>query len=173
MFEVGDYVVGSSNGICKVEDIVRLNLSSVDRRRKYYLLVPVAEKSAKLYIPQDGTNHGLRLVMTYDEAQDIIARIPFIEEMDIEDEKQREQVYKSIIQSGDPEGIMRILKCITSRKRDRIAQGKKVTALDDRSYQLAARNLSAELAFVLGKEKDEVRGILDEIADEKDSLVLV
>lgn len=169
MFEIGDYVVNASNGICKVEDIVCLNLSSVDRKRKYYLLVPVAEKSAKLYIPQDGKDHGLRVVMTYEEAQEIIERIPFIEELNIEDEKQREQIYKDIIRGGVPEDIMRIVKCMSHRKRDRIAQGKKVTALDDRYYQIAVGNLSAELAFALGKEKEEVRRILDE----DDDLVLV
>lgn len=173
MFEIGDYVVNASNGVCKIEDIVRLNLSSVDRKRKYYLLVPISEKSAKLYIPKDGTSHGLRLVMGYDEAQDIISRIPFIEEMDIGDEKQREQIYKEIIQGGDPEGMISIMKSMMHRKSDRLAQGKKATALDDRYYQIAAGNLIAELAFALGKEKDEVCGILDGSMDYMESLLLV
>lgn len=41
MFEKGAYVIYGSNGICIVQDITTLNLTGVDKNRKYYLLKPV------------------------------------------------------------------------------------------------------------------------------------
>lgn len=35
MFAIGDYVISGSNGICLVQEITTLNISGVDKNRKY------------------------------------------------------------------------------------------------------------------------------------------
>lgn len=51
MFKIGDYVVNAKNGVCKIEDIQEMNISG--KNKKYYLLIPQGERSAKVYIPVD------------------------------------------------------------------------------------------------------------------------
>ncbi|MEI3218659.1 MAG: hypothetical protein V8S08_02285 [Lachnoclostridium sp.] len=43
-----------------------------------------------------------------------------------------------------------------ARRQSRLAQGKKVTASDERFLRAAEENLYGELAVSLGKEKDEI-----------------
>ena len=38
MFKIGDYVVNLKNGVCKIEDILNMNLSG--ESKEYYLLIP-------------------------------------------------------------------------------------------------------------------------------------
>ena len=45
MFKIGDYVVNSKNGVCKIEDIPKMNISG--NNKEYYLLIPQGERNAK------------------------------------------------------------------------------------------------------------------------------
>lgn len=57
MFKIGDYVVNSNNGICKIEDIVHLDISMSSKDKLYYMLIHVEAKNAKVYTPADGKNN--------------------------------------------------------------------------------------------------------------------
>ena len=37
MFEIGDYVICGNKGVCRVEDIATLDITGVDKKRKYYI----------------------------------------------------------------------------------------------------------------------------------------
>ena len=53
VFEIGDYVIKAHNGICRIEDILHLDLPNADKDRLYYLLIPLENKNSKLYVPTD------------------------------------------------------------------------------------------------------------------------
>lgn len=162
MFEIGDYVVNANNGICRIEDIVHLDISMSGKDRPYYLLIPVEEKNAKVYIPADGANNRIRKVMNKKEAWKIIDAIPLIEEMWIDNDKQREQIYKEVIYSCEPVKLISIIKSMYHRKQQRNAQGKKNTAVDERYFKLAENNLYMELAFAMGKNKNDMQLLITE-----------
>lgn len=67
MFTVGDYVVCGNNGICRVQDITTLNISGIDKSRKYYLLKPVFLSGSTVYIPVDTADEAMRKAMNKDE----------------------------------------------------------------------------------------------------------
>ena len=92
MFQVGNFVLSATNGICEIVDVVNMNISGGDRN--YFLLVPVEEKTAKLYIPVDAAADRVRLVLSKDEALEVIKSIPEIEETWVENDKERERIYK-------------------------------------------------------------------------------
>ena len=46
MFNKGDYVVNSNNGICKIDGIVTMN--TPNGNKEYYLLIPLNEKKEKI-----------------------------------------------------------------------------------------------------------------------------
>lgn len=162
MIEIGDYVVNASNGICQVEEIVQMDLSGSKQMKNYYLMVPVEEKTAKVYIPVDTAQNRIRHVIDKEEAWNIIERIPVIEETWIDNDKEREKKYKEVLLSCDLDRLVGIIKNMYHRKQQRNAQGKKNTAVDERYFKLAENHLYAELAFALGKEKKDMQRLIEE-----------
>ena len=167
MFEIGDFVVKANNGICRVDDIGHLNISSVNKERLYFFLTPLNASGTKLYVPADKENNGLRKVITKDEAWDFIDRIPEIAEAWIADDKQREQKYKEAIQSCDPKMLMGIIKSIYARMQKRMTQGKKNISIDEHFFKIAENNLYTELAFAIGKKKEDMQNIILEKIEKK------
>ena len=39
MFEIGDYVLNATNGICKISEIVELDMSGDKKLKSYFLLL--------------------------------------------------------------------------------------------------------------------------------------
>lgn len=167
MFEIGDFVVKANSGICKIEDIGHLDISSANKDRLYFYLNPIGEANSRLYVPVDKADAGLRKVVTEEEAWEIIEKIPEVEEAWISDDKQREQTYKEAIQSCDPQKLISIIKNMYHRKERRTAQGKKNTSVDEHFFKLAENNLYTELAFAIGREKDEMKKIIAEKIENK------
>ena len=167
LFEIGDFVVKANSGICKIEDIGHLDISSANKDRLYFYLNPIGEANSRLYVPVDKADAGLRKVVTEKEAWEINEKIPEVEEAWISDDKQREQTYKEAIQSCDPQKLISIIKNMYHRKERRTAQGKKNTSVDEHFFKLAENNLYTELAFAIGREKDEMKKIIAEKIENK------
>ncbi len=160
MFQIGDYLVKANTGLCRVEDITPMEQFS--KEKLYYLLVPVADERAKIYTPTDSTTVTLRKALTSEEAWALIRRISLIEEIAVDNEKQRELKYKEALKSADPATLVSIIKTMYLRNQERNAQGKKATAMDERYFRLAETLLYSELAFAIGCDKNEMRQVIAE-----------
>lgn len=68
--------------------------------------------------------------------------------------------YKEAIQSCEPEILISIIKSMYYRMRKRGSQGKKDTVIDERYFKIAENNLYEELAFALGKNKNEMQKLI-------------
>lgn len=164
MFHVNDFVVHPTGGICRVEKIAPLEIPGADKSRDYYFLIPIREKGGKVFVPIDNES-TIRSVMTCDEAWKLIDEIPSIEELFVETDKQRELRYKEAIKSCDCRELVKIIKNLYARRKKRLEEGKKTTATDDKYFKIAEENLYSELAFAVGKERDEVESVIfDRIA---------
>ncbi|MDY5577497.1 MAG: CarD family transcriptional regulator [Lachnospiraceae bacterium] len=160
MYEIGDYIVKAVYGVCRVEDILHMNMSGTDKL--YYMLIPIEDKGAKIYVPTDTVDIGIRKTMTKEEAWEFIERIPEIEETWIDNEKLREKRYKEVVRSCKPDDLVGIIKTTYLRKKRRLEQGKKNTAVDERYLKMAENHLYSELGFALDKDKDEILGIIED-----------
>lgn len=155
MYSIGDCVVYSNNGICRIEDIVMMNMQGEDKN--YYLLIPLKEKSSKIYLPIDNSTGRIRLAMNKEQAMQLVDFIEKIEEIHIENDKDREAVYRDAYMSNDICKVISVLKVIFRRKVERQKNGKKSTVLDDKYYNLLKEQLYGELSYALGVEKEEVK----------------
>ena len=99
MYKAGEYVIKPNTGICRIEEIVDMDLTG-DGVKSYYLLRPIDDKKATLYVTVDADRKRLRLAMNEEEARDFIGSIPDIEEMWIANDKMREQKYKEAFRSN-------------------------------------------------------------------------
>lgn len=159
MFEINEYVIHITGGICQIKDICLLDIPGADKNRKYYCLMPVRENGSKVYVPIDNDS-AMRKIITPDEARELLDEIPSIDEMEIDNEKFRETKYKEVIKSCDLRQLVSVIKNLHSRKYKRIVEGKKSTATDDKYSKIAEENLYSELAFVLGRDKKEVQNVI-------------
>lgn len=165
MFTSGDYVVCGNNGICKVQDITTLDISGIDKNKKYYILKPVFLSGSTVYIPVDTAEEAMRRAMTKEEAQDFIRSIPEAPLIPLADEKTLERTYKEYMHQNSSEGWLKLIKTIYLRKEKRLSDGHKVTAVDSRYFKLAEDFLYGELSIALDMSRDEVREYIIQTMD--------
>lgn len=156
MFEIGEYIVYGSKGVCQVEDISQVDIPGASKDRLYYVLRQLESGSGKIYVPTDNDKIVMRKVITKEAAEDLIRRMPEIEQMWVDNDKQREAMYKEAMRTCDYNEWVSMIKTLYFRKKERTAQGKKVTALDEKYLKAAENELYSELSLILGIPKAEV-----------------
>lgn len=149
MFEKGEYVVYGTKGICEVREVTTLQLDGTRKDRLYYMLCPLGRKDSKIFVPVDSNKTMMRRVISREEAGNLIRRIPDIQEITLENEKLREETYKQCLRSCDCSELVRVIKTLYVRMNQRVAEGKKVTATDERYFRMAEDSLYSELSLVL------------------------
>lgn len=162
MFEKGDYIVYGSTGICVVEDITTMDLPGIPKDQWYYVISPYQQAGNKIFTPVDNAKMKLRRILTREEVLSLIDEIPAIEPIGIVEERMREQKYKEYIRSSECRNWIRIMKTLYHRKQERVSQGKKVTATDERYFKLAEDNLYTEFSISLDIPKKEIEGYITE-----------
>lgn len=167
MFEIGDFVACGNNGICTVADITVLNLSGIDKKRKYYLLKPVYQPTSTIYIPVDTADKAMRKAVTEDEAKSLILSIPKIPLISFSEDRMLEKIYKEYMSQNNCKAWIQLIKTIYLRKEKRLLDGHKVTAVDSRYFKLAEEFLYAELSVALRLSRDEVREYITETIEQQ------
>ena len=151
MYEVGEQIVYGCQGVYEVNDITHLDIGQDDRL--YYVLTPVMSGTDKIYTPVDNQRIATRRVLTKEGAKAIIDKIPELDELEVTNERQREQTYKDALKSADLSNWFSVIKTIYIRQKKRLEQGKKITALDERYLRNAENEAYNELSLVFGIQK--------------------
>lgn len=160
MFEIGEYIVYGSKGVCRIEEITHLDISGADKERLYYVLAPQGDSNGRIYAPTDNPKIAMRRVITKEEADKLIQELPEIEMLWVQDERQRETKYKEALRTCDYRAWVSIVKTLHLRMQERTAQGKKITALDEKYMRMAENELYSELSLTLGVPKNEMEGYI-------------
>lgn len=156
MFKKGMFIVYGTRGVCEIVDITHADMEGLPGDRWYYYLHPCYEKECKILTPVDGNKTAMREILTKEEAQLLIEDILTIEEMWVEDSKQREAQYKEALRGGDCRRLIGIIKTLYLQKQYRMAQGKKTLSLDEKYLKMAEDNLYAELSISLEMSREHM-----------------
>lgn len=167
MFKKGDIVLYGSNGICDITDISTVDIPGVARDRLYYVLSARNSKST-IYVATDGNLSKMRKLISREEAMALISRMGEIEPLKIKDTKKPDAEYKEVLQKCDCEELLRLIKCLYYRKKQRLDEGKKVTAIDDKYMHLAEDLLYQELGVVIDIPRDQVLDYIIKAIESKD-----
>ena len=162
MFNIGDYVICGSNGVCKVEKIGTLDVSGISKDRAYYTMDKVYSKGSKVYIPVDNDKVTVRPVLSKEEAYSLIDQMENVEPLIIVDERKKSDIFKKSMQMYDCNELLRILKTLYFSKQKKLAEGKKETAGDSNYYRMAEDSLVGELAISLDMDRENVRQMIME-----------
>lgn len=154
VFSVGDTVMHPSEGVCTIEELRPMALSSA--QRTYYILKPATEKSSStVYLPVARGNTVLRRLLSKADILDLIQRSREHAGLWIADSKQRKEAFTRILSEGNYARIIRMMQEIHEERTRRIQEGKKACAADEAILAEAERLLHQEFSYVLHMTLEE------------------
>jgi len=161
MFNIGDLVVYSKHGVCKIDDICKKTVAGMTR--KYYELHPLNnEQELTISAPVDGLGIKIRKLMDKEEAGDVLDtfNFPYTESVDI----RRPNSYTKLISTGDRTKIANVINALMRKKLKMKQDNKKLNQRDQDFLDTARGALFKELAISLNttstKINDKVLGMI-------------
>jgi len=155
MFKVNDYVMYASTGVCQVIDITKEKYINGDEI-ECYVLQTVFNDKMTIKTPVNNRKVLMRRVMTKEAALSMLASIPEMETVWINDDRQRGANYKAALKTGKCEDCMQIIKDIYLKKKENSSGGKKIKKSDEEIMKAAEKQLFEEVAIALDISPNEV-----------------
>lgn len=155
MFKIGDYIMYGVTGVCKVTDIIKEKY--FNNEEDYYVLEPVyATTETIIKIPVANKKVFMRNIISKEDIDNLIEEIPLEKEVWIDDERERNYKFKSMVRSGDYRQWSTLIKTIFLKREEKKLEGKKITQEDERLFKSAEKLLNEEIATILHISPDEV-----------------
>lgn len=148
MFCQNNYVNYGVHGICRIEDVCSMKFNSDSGLREYYILKPLNQESAKIFVPAD--NHKLtermRPVLSPEEIDEIILSTKDQNMHWISDRKQRALQFQSILMKRDERELLLLVSCLYLKSRE-CAKG--ISNTDAQVLKKAEHIIEQEFSFAL------------------------
>ena len=167
MFAVGDVVLHTSQGVCRVDDIRDEKFSGLIRT--YYVLLPLGNNGkSTTYVPVDAPKSPIRELLSEEQIREVI-HVSMNEKTDwIDNNNVRKSVFTEILRSDDMSKILSLIVCLYNRRETVLSQGKKFPVVDERIMAEAERKIHQEFSYTLSiSEKDVPQYIKMCIAESK------
>lgn len=157
MFQPGDLVVHGATGVCRVEAVTRPAISGADRNKDYYQLKPLLQDGV-IYSPVDSPKVRLRPVISREEAEALIDRIPTLraEVCRAASLQALAQHYQALLHSGDCAQLTELTMSIYCKRQELERQKRRLGSVDERFFRQAERLLFGELSAALGIPYEDV-----------------
>lgn len=170
-YEVGDFIVHETSGVCRVVEICEKALGGRGSEKLYYSLEPVFSRGTMLTTPVD-TKVRIRDVIPPEDFEDLLERVPSFPFLQEENTRARTELFKEEIAKFDIDALATVLKTVYLRKEMRIAEGKKVMASDEKIISIASKKLFEEMAFSMNVSMEEIaKRFYERIIPERDAMV--
>lgn len=165
MFKVGDLVIYSCDGVCRVESVGLLDVAGASKERLYYTLAPVY-RPGKIFSPVD-SGVFMRHVISREEAERLILAIPEAEGEVCDNRNIRflSEHYQERMQRHDCLELVKVIKAVHQKRVAAMEKGKKLGQIDERYRKRAEDMLYGELAVALGIPRDSVVSYITERVD--------
>lgn len=160
MYTVGDIIIYSCEGVCRIESIEKLDVSGIDSDKLYYNLSPVFHMG-NIFVPVD-TKMYMRPVIKHEEVHSLINLIPMIKTSVMASQSRRmlEENYNKYIQTHDCLDLIKLLKSIDQKASEAAKEKKKLGAIDERFKKKAEELLFGEFSVVLNIPREDVRSYI-------------
>ncbi|HWQ76139.1 MAG TPA: CarD family transcriptional regulator [Syntrophomonas sp.] len=155
MFKVNDYVVYGTTGVCRITDIAK-DESIGDHQTEYYVLHPVYCDNMTIKIPVKNEKVSMRAILSANEVTALIAAMPQLETVWIEDNRERNESFKTMLRRGSCQDWIKLIKTLYTEKKSRASAGKSLTNSDEEIMRTAEKQLYEEFSVVLNIPPDEV-----------------
>lgn len=160
MFQIGDQVVYGIHGVCRV---IGLEERTVDHKRiRYFALEPLDQPGARYFVPSENPAalSKLRHLISREDLENLLASTDIRETCWIDDENQRKQRYRELINCSDRVALLRMINTLHQHKKAQVEAGRKFHLCDENFLRDAEKLLNAEFSLVLGIQPTEVEGYI-------------
>lgn len=160
-FAIGDLIFYGETGICRVEEIVEKEF--LGEVRPCYKLQPLYQ-SCTIFTPADNEAVFMRAIISNAVASELIESIPSIVPNPCTATAPRElsERYDKIVKTHDCKEYLRFAVSVHAKKKQLLAQKKKISAIDERYLKKVEDLLFGELAAALEIERFAVKQQVDE-----------
>lgn len=155
MFNIGDLVVYSTHGVCKIDDICEKTI--VGMKKQYYELQPLEnERELTISAPVHGKEISIMELVNSDEAQNIlkIFKNPTIETENIY--PKHPNSYTKLVGSGDRKEIAVIVNALMRKEIEAEQNNKKLNKRDQDFLDVARDALFMELSISLDTSLEQL-----------------
>lgn len=161
MFQPGELVVYGATGVCRVESVTGIDQPGWDRNRRYYVLRPLWQDGV-IYAPVDSEKIPMRPVISREEAEALIDRMPAIQAAVCRGATAQAlaQQYQSAVRDGGHQALIEMMKAIHYKRGQAESKNRRLGMVDERYMKQAERLLYGELATALEIGFDEVEGYI-------------
>ena len=161
MFEIGQVVVYTTYGVCKINSVTSMSFSG--QTIDYYILKPLKEAKTELTVPIDNpiTLARLHELLTKDEVSDLLEEIPVMDTFWIENDNLRKKEFSEIIKRGDRKETIKMLKSIRYHQLSLRNKARKLHAVDEQAMKEAFKLIVDEFSYVLDANPLELRDKID------------
>ncbi len=156
MFNIDDYVVYKTNGVCRITGIKKETFGR--DTKEYYILTTVYGNPSNVYVPVDNEAlvSKMKKIISIDKIHDIIDKSQDKTVDWIENDRERGEAYSAMISEGEPSLLFSLVKTLYNHKKEVESAGKKFRANDKRIMDSAEKILHEEFAMALDIEPDMV-----------------
>lgn len=155
MYTVGDTILYGHEGVCEIKSIVTRKINNIDRQ--YYQLVPL-DNHITIFIPVDNEHavSKIRKILSKDNIYKLIRTMPDNETIWIKDKNIRKQKYNEIINHGNHEQLVKLIKTLYLNKQALEKAGKKFHLQDQHFLETVEKMLYDEFSITLNLTYDQI-----------------
>lgn len=166
MFNIGDLIIYSGQGICRIDEICEKTY--LGSARSYYVLHPIENRDLEISIPVDNDKVMMLRLIDRDEAKNIMEsfKLPGIDWID--KANQRVHIYSNIVKTGNRKEISKITNTLMRAKIEIENNGKKFDERDRKLLDFIQNILFAELALTLNTTFEDIYEKIHEIINENE-----
>lgn len=149
MFEIGEYVIYGSHGVCK---IASMEERVIDRKCvNYYVLEPKSQQGSRYMVPSENpvAMSKVRKILTREELDNLFQSDQVRQFQWITDENTRKQKYKELITGADRAALLGMIHVLHQHKKEQIEVGRKFHQCDENFLNDAQKLLREEFSLVL------------------------
>lgn len=161
MFEINEHIMYGNVGACQVVDITNEKFAN-NMQRECYVLNPIYAKNTVIKIPVDNDRIAMRKILSKEEITLLINDIKNREVLWIEEDKKRNEQFKSMLKTGKCEELITIIRSLYLDRQNKQAIGKKLSKSDEEIIQIAEKLLSEEVSIILDITPQEVPDYIKE-----------
>ncbi|MGM8215346.1 CarD family transcriptional regulator [Bacillaceae bacterium W0354] len=163
MLNIGELVIYSSHGICRVEEITSKTFNGI--AKEYYVLRPI-ENNQNLTInaPVDHNNQIMMLELIEEkEAKELLNIFKSDDIMWVEKAHDRTKLYEKFMNTGNREEIAKVANTLIRKKNEIEEEGKKFPENDNKFLTNIQNILFKELALALNMTDDAIQDKINKL----------
>lgn len=165
MYSVGELILYSKTGVCRVDALEEKALSPGEKTRPYYILHPLFQ-SGRIFVPVEHVENGTiftRPIMRAEQARAFIQTLPSLNAEPYYNQNlaQLKDYYRRQMQAPSCQDLALLLRSIYRKRQATVGKNRKLSVVDREFMEDAENLLYGELAAALGIRREEVQAYID------------